>query len=586
MCFTKFSPATTLLSSLLFLLLFYSEITAQKTTTTTMSIQKDMCYTYVNLEHNKNPEYGIQTNISACDNFANWSDLNTFIKQNSYNMSAWLAIKPRSPITLTVELDFAGISKAITQYNQYYLFGYFIFILQVAGIQVYPFTGSSRSLNCSQVSLVIMQSQIAFYINNSIAFDCSKALIPSPPGNLQPFAFTLFNSFKSAIFATKNKYPAQPICPYIFVNATCEIQFENQIDTLLIVNLVKFQAIHETNSIGSSIKSLAIHGFGYTLDTNLAHPLVFKQLELVLIEQSIAAIQTDLFKHFKFINMISFTLDNYKNFFHKIGIEWTRSITALKRILIIFAWNSNDEITGNNWFNGLVYSFPDEDFCIFARWPKTNASFYLNGFEHLIECSFIIQWLTLGFPGCDNKPAILTADFEKRVNRCAINNYNGPTTVYAEYYQVEFIVEFIQDLIEFVAIPCACLLGFFLNYSVVWRVNKYKEKELKDTMYECMSLNAKFNCAYCVIFLFYPINSCVDRLTTSGLFCSTIRTSYITQLYKIIFVAYFGESIKMCANIFYILMAVNRYILIGREHNPTLETISKWDIKWVLRIYQ
>jgi hypothetical protein len=38
----------------------------------------------------------------------------------------------------------------------------------------------------------------------------------------------------------------------------------------------------------------------------------------------------------------------------------------------------------------------------------------------------------------------------------------------------------------------------------------------------------------------------------------------------------------MCANISYILMNVNRYMLIGREHNPTLEKISKWEFKWVV----
>jgi hypothetical protein len=73
--------------------------------------------------------------------------------------------------------------------------------------------------------------------------------------------------------------------------------------------------------------------------------------------------------------------------------------------------------------------------------------------------------------------------------------------------------------------------------------------------------------------------------TRTSLFCSAIRASYLTQLYKIIFVAFLGgESIKMCANIFYILIAVNRYMLIGREHNPTLEKISKWEMKWVIGV--
>jgi hypothetical protein len=38
----------------------------------------------------------------------------------------------------------------------------------------------------------------------------------------------------------------------------------------------------------------------------------------------------------------------------------------------------------------------------------------------------------------------------------------------------------------------------------------------------------------------------------------------------------------MCANISYILMNVNRYMLIGREHKPLFEKISKWNSKWVV----
>jgi hypothetical protein len=98
-----------------------------------------------------------------------------------------------------------------------------------------------------------------------------------------------------------------------------------------------------------------------------------------------------------------------------------------------------------------------------------------------------------------------------------------------------------------------------------------------------MKLNSKFNFAYCLIFLFYPISSCVDLLA-DNLFCSSIRASYVTQLYKIIFLVYVGESIKMCSNIFYILIAVNRYMLIDQEHNSILENISKWDKNWLIAI--
>jgi hypothetical protein len=47
--------------------------------------------------------------------------------------------------------------------------------------------------------------------------------------------------------------------------------------------------------------------------------------------------------------------------------------------------------------------------------------------------------------------------------------------------------------------------------------------------------------------------------------------------------AYFGEVIKMCANISYIMMTLNRYLLVGKDHQPWLVTIAKLEFKWVIR---
>jgi hypothetical protein len=147
---------------------------------------------------------------------------------------------------------------------------------------------------------------------------------------------------------------------------------------------------------------------------------------------------------------------------------------------------------------------------------------------------------------------------------------------------VKYIFEFVQDIFIFIAIPVASALGLFLNALIIRAVHQNQEKELKDDFYQYMSLNAEFNCLYCIIFLFYPVNSCVDIM--ADYFCSSIRTSNVTQLYKIVLVAFFGETFKMCSNISFILMNVNRYMLIGREHNATFEKISKWDMSWVVAV--
>jgi hypothetical protein len=49
-------------------------------------------------------------------------------------------------------------------------------------------------------------------------------------------------------------------------------------------------------------------------------------------------------------------------------------------------------------------------------------------------------------------------------------------------------------------------------------------------------------------------------------------------------IAYFGEVMKMCANITYFMMTLNRYLLVGKDHPSWLVTFAKLEIKWVIRV--
>jgi hypothetical protein len=47
--------------------------------------------------------------------------------------------------------------------------------------------------------------------------------------------------------------------------------------------------------------------------------------------------------------------------------------------------------------------------------------------------------------------------------------------------------------------------------------------------------------------------------------------------------AYFGEVVKVCANVSYLMMTLNRYLLVGKDHPPWLVTLAKLEFKWVIR---
>jgi hypothetical protein len=136
------------------------------------------------------------------------------------------------------------------------------------------------------------------------------------------------------------------------------------------------------------------------------------------------------------------------------------------------------------------------------------------------------------------------------------------------------------DFLAFVLIPLACILGFWLNARVVWTVLKNCKKALNEDFYKYMALNSIFNCLFCLVYAFYPINYCLPY--EAGFFCSAISNSMAAQVFKIVFQGFLGEVFKMCSNISYILITINRYMLVGKEHNFVLKKISNWSMKRVI----
>jgi hypothetical protein len=124
------------------------------------------------------------------------------------------------------------------------------------------------------------------------------------------------------------------------------------------------------------------------------------------------------------------------------------------------------------------------------------------------------------------------------------------------------------------------IVGLLLNARVIWIIHKNGKVDLKEHFYAYMSLNSVFNCLFCVVYALYPINYCQQN--EKGYFCSKISTTVAAQVIKIVFQAYIGETLKMCSNISCIFISINRYMLVGKEHNPTLENISKLKFRQVV----
>jgi hypothetical protein len=256
------------------------------------------------------------------------------------------------------------------------------------------------------------------------------------------------------------------------------------------------------------------------------------------------------------------------------------------------------------WLSISFYTYPNSDLCIFASFPLQKLVIPLLD-TNLTVCTDAIAWLTqtyqhnrtyfsqlTGFPKqiysvCweNNKTEPNVTFIQAQIDQCLLQRSKGSQQLEeyvpdGDYFQVQCLFEFLENLLAFVFIPFACIVGLLLNLRVIWTIRKNSTDELKDDFYKYMSLNSQFICLYCLINVFYPINYC--QKYTTGYFCSTIYTSMFAQVFKIVFMTYLGESIKMCSNIAYVLITINRYMLIGKDHSPFLQKIAKCKMKRVV----
>jgi hypothetical protein len=93
--------------------------------------------------------------------------------------------------------------------------------------------------------------------------------------------------------------------------------------------------------------------------------------------------------------VFEFRLDSLKNFFHKIGIQWTRHITTNDFLSIPAVSFAQLQVAsgGGGWINGNEYTYPDEDFCVFALWPHENGILPRLDSDNLVVCTSTMRWL-------------------------------------------------------------------------------------------------------------------------------------------------------------------------------------------------
>jgi hypothetical protein len=315
-------------------------------------------------------------------------------------------------------------------------------------------------------------------------------------------------------------------------------------------------------------------------------------------------IQDEFFKYFPTVKVIKFNLFKIKTLYYH-GNKW---ISYLGYNLTKSSPNEIDSMP--NIFLNLVtmyqpetftelYEYPDEDFCLFSNFPHDKLVYPLiqPGENITINCSCTILFLIkykLNFENLDdwiinnnmfvyeNSPnyycvnhTVLAnkCNFEKRLIFCKRSNFSIGKTKKDHYLDFNFglDIEFLFILLKYIIViilnPILSIFGLLTNIFVIIVAKNIKNlkkdglnspKKSKDTIFKHIIIYSCFNVMFCALTILKPINEC----TTYTLFCSSVSTSQSAQWFKIIFIEFLGNIIKLCCNISYTFITVSRIVVV------------------------
>ena len=441
-----------------------------------------------------------------------------------------------------------------------------------------------------------------------------------------------FNSFFTQFFTlmvTKAKYP-EFLCPNIFhMSSLIKLTLNDISNSLLFKNRINILEYSFSDEKKSSLQYLEINFYNEELNTRLLSKQMFINVKNIWLMGKIERLEVNVFDGFE-LKRLKFSLENLKDFFHSTSKSWTTFL------------NKNTKNNSNIYSNFLLvsfdfpkrfgsfneeYTYPDEDFCLFAEYPNDRLVFYHIVSNEILECSCTQRFLmrknemikdqlwsnklierneysfyynyvfisnfnsTYEYCRSDfyNTTPSFKCDFTKMASLCNQINFlaESPTKSFLNNdTDVYFLILWLQFILLVIANPILCCLSVITNsLTIIVICNKSKKKDFKDQMYKLMILNAMFNIFFCLISITKLGNECIYYYWS--IFCSSVYQSVFMQYFKIIVVDFLGNTIRTCCGLSYLAFSLSRFILISDDlkKNKFLVKFSKIKIKNLLILF-
>ena len=291
---------------------------------------------------------------------------------------------PNQPLVLDSKLNMSGLNIIATSLT--------IHFTNLKGINI--FADSQFGLNPLLIGnffIDISYSNLAYY-KSGLYFETEDCY-----ANLSEASF--FKSAQALVFRNFNFY-AKPTCPRLFNGSTMKLFVIGYIsNSLLNKNTFEFMSVDSNEKISNQLDTVYITLTYERLSNKILNELVFKNIKYLSISFRLDGIQSDLFKNLNKLSKISLNLHNMREFFHQ-GNKWLPylkynshlvdlSVNKIYNAPILNVLFRHDTLSSFNQ----VYKYPDEDFCLFYRFPHEKLVYPLLDPGKSVNCSCTILWL-------------------------------------------------------------------------------------------------------------------------------------------------------------------------------------------------
>jgi hypothetical protein len=172
--------------------------------------------------------------------------------------------------------------------------------------------------------------------------------------------------------------------------------------------------------------------------------------------------------------------------------------------------------------------------------------------------------------------------FEEKLSKC--NTFSIPKKIHYDLTALNlfFLLEWLKLVIEVYAKTFLVILGLITNMGtmLVVKIRNF-QKNFHNIMYKHIFYNSMFNFIFCFINSFSLLNTSIFSKTS---FCSSVYKTYAAQYFKIVFLLFVGNALRLCCNFSFLSFSVSRFYVSTAKKSKFFLRFEKLNAKLLYSI--